>query len=316
MRGGRSRPIVAAAVDIGAYSVHLLVAGVRGHRLDELVDQSAFLSLGQAVDRTGELSSVRGELLQTLENYLAIARAEGAQALTVVGTDPLRRAADADETLAEIRATLGVDAVVLRHDEEAQIALIGVQAGRPVLRETVMVDIGGGSTEVLIAGPTREPVAVGLPLGATRLTGTYVANEPPTPNEVASLIHRTRASMAAAPDASPAQVVAVGGTARSLLRVGPRLANRALSRRRIRRTLDLLTTMPAEDLSQRYAVRLSRVRVLAAGGAILLGALDRYGIDRVRVAKGGLREGLILAAHRAGLDWRSKIGDLARGWER
>lgn len=312
----RPRTEVAAAVDIGSYSVHLLVASVRGHLLEPSYDESAYLGLGRAIDETGGLGQAREPLVETISNYAMRAWSLGAARITIVGTDPLRRAADAPEAIAAIAASTGLDVGVLDHDEEALVALVGVQAGRPVLRDTAVVDIGGGSTEVLAVGPARDPEAVGLPLGATRLTGMHVHHDPPTDAEVAALLGYSLLEMARAPTFAPAELIAVGGTARSLLRVGPRLANRALTHRRVRRALTLMTVAPAEVTAERYGIRLSRAHVLAAGASILLGALDRYRLDRLRVAAGGLREGLILAASRAGPGWRSELRDLARGWDR
>jgi exopolyphosphatase/guanosine-5'-triphosphate,3'-diphosphate pyrophosphatase len=311
----RAQTEVAATVDIGSYSVHLLVAKVRGHLLEPAYDESAYLGLGRAIDETGGLGEARPRLVETISNYAMRAWSLGAQRITIVGTDPLRRAGDSKAVVAEIAASTGLDVGVLSHDEEALVALIGVQAGRPVLRDTAVVDVGGGSTEVLAVGPAREPEAVGLPLGATRLTGMHVRHDPPTHAEVANLLGLSLLEMAKAPAFTPAELIAVGGTARSLLRVGPRLANRALTHRRVRRALTLMTATPAEVTADRYGVRLSRAGVLPAGASILLGALDRYRLDRLRVAAGGLREGLILAASRAGPAWRSQLRDLARGWD-
>lgn len=306
---------IAAAVDVGSYSVHLLIAEVRGRRLRTIVDESAFLGLGREVDGTGELGLARVRLLDALHGFATRARTEGAESLTVVATDPFRRATDASAAIREAEATLGIEIGVLGHDEEALVALIGVQAGRPILRETIFVDVGGGSTEVLVVGPGREPVAAGLPLGAARLSGMHVRHDPPTPPEAAALMREVRRTMRGAPDVDAAELIAVGGTARSLLRVGPRLSNRVLTRRRIRRAMELLAAGPAVATADRYGTRLSRARVLPAGAAILLGALDRYHLDRLRVAQSGLREGVILAAHRAGESWRAEIRNLARGWD-
>lgn len=312
----RSRSEVAAAIDIGSYSVHLLVARVRGHVLETLHDESAFLGLGRAIDETGGLGDARAGLVGTISGYAMRAWALGATTITIVGTDPLRRASDAGPAIGDIAAATGLEVLVLGHDEEALVALIGVQAGRPVLRETAVVDVGGGSTEVLAVGPARAPEAAGLSLGATRLTGVHVHHDPVTQAELAALLGHSLLEMTKAPDLSPVELIAVGGTARSLLRVGPRLANRTLTHRRVRRALTLMTLAPAEVNAERYGIRPSRARVLAAGAAILLGALDRYRLDRVRVAAGGLREGLILAAARAGTEWRPELRDLARGWDR
>jgi exopolyphosphatase/guanosine-5'-triphosphate,3'-diphosphate pyrophosphatase len=169
---------------------------------------------------------------------------------------------------------------------------------------------------VLAVGPARSPEAAGLPLGATRLSGEHVHHDPPTEPEVALLLGHSLLEMASAPTFLPGELIAVGGTARSLLRVGPRLANRMLTHRRVRRSLDLLMAAPAEVTAERFGIRLSRARVLPAGAAILLGALDRYRLSRLRVAVGGLREGLVLAASREGAAWRSELHELARGWDR
>jgi len=311
----RPRTEVAAAVDIGSYSVHLLVANVRGHLLETRYDESAYLGLGRAIDETGDLGETRQGLVDTISSYTMRAWSLGATTITIVGTDPLRRAADAGIAVTEIAAKTGVDVGILNHAEEALVALVGVQAGRPVLRDTAIVDVGGGSTEVLAVGPGREPEAVGLPLGATRLTGMHVHSDPPTDAEVAALLGYSLLEMARAPAFAPAELIAVGGTARSLLRVGPRLANRALTHRRVRRALTLMTVAPAAVTAERFGIRLSRAHVLAAGASILLGALDRYRLDRLRVAAGGLREGLILAASHAGPSWRGELRDLARGWD-
>ena len=96
----RQRRRVIAAVDIGSYSVHLLVARLAGRGVEPLHDESAFLGLGRTIDREGRLGAVRCELTATLAAYRIAAVARGATAMTIVGTDPLRRAPDAAEAMA------------------------------------------------------------------------------------------------------------------------------------------------------------------------------------------------------------------------
>src|SRR6266446_7379673 len=115
----RPKAEVAAAVDIGSYSVHLLVANVRGHLLQPLHDESAYLGLGRAIDETGGLGEARPRLAETISGYAMRAWSLGATTLTIVGTDPLRRARDASEAISEIASSTGVDVGVLSHDEEA-----------------------------------------------------------------------------------------------------------------------------------------------------------------------------------------------------
>jgi exopolyphosphatase/guanosine-5'-triphosphate,3'-diphosphate pyrophosphatase len=312
----RITPSIAAAVDIGSYSVHLLVAEVDGRAMRVVHDESAFLGLGRRLVETGRLGAARSTLRETIEGYVAHAGVLGAGRISLVGTDPLRRAADSQGAVDDIRIATGLEVAVLEHEEEAMLALIGVLGGRPLRRDLVMVDVGGGSTEVLTGGPKRAIAAAGLPLGAARLTGIHVVNDPPSPIELLALRAEVRAAMALAPAFDAAELVAVGGTARSLLRVGPPSPNRTLSARRLKRALELIATTDAASISERFNVRLSRARVLAAGATILAAALDRYELRRLRVATGGLREGVILAAHRAGPEWRERLPELARGWGR
>jgi exopolyphosphatase / guanosine-5'-triphosphate,3'-diphosphate pyrophosphatase len=311
-----ARPEIAAAIDIGSYSVHLLVAEISGEELRVRHDESAHLGLGRTIDADGGLGTARELLRDTIVGFANQARGLGAGAITVAATDPFRRASDARDAVNEVWRASGIEIVTLSHEEEALLALLGVQEGRPVTREQVMIDVGGGSTEILVAAPERAPVAVGLPLGAARLTGVHIQHDPPIASEIEGLRAEVSKAMERAPESDASQLVAVGGTARNLLRIGPPLANRILTESRIRNALDAMMAVPAATIAEQHGVRLSRARVLAAGASILLGALEHYGADRLRVATGGLREGLIFAAYQAGPSWRAHIGALAQGWQR
>jgi exopolyphosphatase/pppGpp-phosphohydrolase len=148
------------------------------------------------------------------------------------------------------------------------------------------------------------------------MTGVHVQHDPPTASEVGALSAEVALAMLRAPDSRASQLVAVGGTARNLLRIGSPLQDRVLTRIRMREALDAMASASASAIAERHGVRVSRARVLPAGAAILLGALDRYGLDRLRVAEGGLREGLIFAAFHAGPAWRREVPQLALGWNR
>jgi exopolyphosphatase / guanosine-5'-triphosphate,3'-diphosphate pyrophosphatase len=315
--GRRRRARVAAAIDVGAYSVHLLSAEVHGHRLDARFDESAALQLGSVVDERGELGFAAGtRLVDTLAAFAALARERGATLLCVVATDPFRRAGDAEDVIEVVEDRIGARIEVLRHEEEALLALLGAQAGRPVLRRTALLDVGGGSSEILLVEPGGEPLAVGLPLGAARLSRTFVTADPPSPADMDALLAEARRVVAGGPDGAPEELLAVGGTASNLIRVGPPLSRSILSVTRIRQALTLIMEMPADVIASRYGLKPSRARVLPGGAAILLAAAERYGLDRVRVSHDGLREGIVLAAAHAGGSWRDHLEWLAHGWVR
>jgi exopolyphosphatase/pppGpp-phosphohydrolase len=310
------RPTVGAAVDLGSNSVHLLVAAVAAHRLEPLVDESVFLGLGEAVNQRGELgSAARRELVAAMVRYADAGRRLGATSISFLGTEPLRRATDANRIVDEARTAAGAAVHVLSHEEEAYLTLIGVTEGRPVAHETLVVDIGGGSSEFAVVAPGQPAVASGVQLGSARLTSRHVTHDPPTADELAAMTVEAREVLAGAPAASPREIVGVGGTASNLVKVLPAaLLDRTLTRRRLADIQAVLAAEPADVAAERHALNPVRARLLPAGGAIVDAILARYGVDRIRVSNASLREGAILAEHHAGNDWRDRLPELAHGW--
>jgi exopolyphosphatase/pppGpp-phosphohydrolase len=309
-------PRVGAAVDLGSNSVHLLIASIDGHRLRPLADESVFLGLGSAVDARAHLGrTARAELTAALARYADRARALGATHVTFLGTEPIRRAADAGHVVKEVGTGTGVPLHVLSHEEEAYLTVIGVTGGWPVEEETLVIDIGGGSSEFCVVGPDGTPRASGLRLGSGRLSSRWVSTDPPTPAAIEHMRAAADEVLRGAPDASPSSVVAVGGTASNLLKVTPGgVEDQALTRERISQVLDTLLSMPAADLTERYYINPKRGPLLPAGAVIVEALMRRYEVDSVRVSEAGIREGAVLAADHAGRAWRDHLATLAHGW--
>jgi len=307
---------VGAAVDLGSNSVHLLVAAVAEHRLDPLVDESVFLGLGHAVDAEGRLGrTARGVLVDALVRYAQVARDLGATAITFVGTEPIRRAADAAAIVGEVEAAAGVPLHVLTHEEEAYLTVVGVMAGRLVDRETLIVDIGGGSSEFCVVSPTDPPRASGLKLGSARLTARHVTGDPATRPEVAAMIADAASILDSAPPIAPAEIVAVGGTATNLLKVVPEaMLGHVLTRDWIAQALGILESETAEVSADRHLIKPVRAHILPAGAAIMDALLTRYAVARIRVSEAGVREGAILVVDHVGVAWRDRLPELAHGW--
>jgi len=315
LAAGKAAP-VGAAVDLGSNSVHLLVAGVAEHRLDPLADESVFLGLGHAVDAEGRLGgTARTELVDVLVHYADVARGLGAIAITFVGTEPMRRAVDAAAIVHEVEAATGVPLHVLTHEEEAFLTVVGVMAGRLVDRETLIVDIGGGSSEFCVVSPTDPPRAAGLKLGSARLTARHVTGDPPTRSEVGAMTADAVSILDGAPMTFPAEIVAVGGTASNLLKVVPEaMLDHVLSRVRIAQALGILESETAAEAGERHLIKPIRARILPAGAAIMDALLTRYGMARIRVSEAGIREGAILVVDHVGVFWRDRLPELAHGW--
>jgi exopolyphosphatase/guanosine-5'-triphosphate,3'-diphosphate pyrophosphatase len=310
------RPPIGASVDLGSNSVHLLVAAIAGHRLRPLTDESVFLGLGAAVDAQAHLGAAgRQELVAALSRYASTARDLDAATITLMGTEPIRRAGDAARIVAEVEAVTGIPLHVLTHEEEAYLTLIGVTAGRPVQHETLVVDIGGGSSEFCAVAAGGVARAGGLRLGSGRLTSRFVTSDPVDSAAIDAMQAAADEILVDALPATPSDLVAVGGTASNLLKVTPGgVEDQTLTRSRISQALATLSSAPAATLTERYFINPKRGPLLAAGAVIVDALMRRYGVDAVRVTDAGLREGAILVADHAGRAWRDRLAELAHGW--
>ena len=308
-----------AAIDLGSTSVHLLIARPERTSLAVLEDESAFLGLGAAVDGPGTLGPTgRATVVATVGEYVDRARAAGVEAPILMGTEPLRRLADATQVVAEVSARAGVPLVVLEHEEEALLTLVGLTVGRAVTSDLLVVDIGGGSSELVEIGPGRLARAAGVRVGAGRLSRLVVDRDPPVIEDFEALGRAADEAFDWAPTRRPEEVVFVGGTATNLLKLLRRLdpddRPDRLDRVDLRIVRDALASSPAEMLAATYALREQRIRLLAGGAAKIQTVLDRVGVDAGRVVDTGIREGAIIAGDRAGAAWRERLEELAHGW--
>jgi exopolyphosphatase/guanosine-5'-triphosphate,3'-diphosphate pyrophosphatase len=289
---------------------------VDGHHVVALLDESALLGLGTVVDARGLIpADAREPLIATLAGYAAAARGLGVERMVFVGTEPLRRAADARAVVVAVEDATGVPLHVVDHREEGLLTLLGATSGRAVRADLLVADVGGGSTQLVVVGPARRASASGLRVGGARLTEAHVAHDPPTRSEIATLRSAALAALRAGPEASPTEIVAVGGTASNLVKIVPgALHDRILTPERLAAALETLREAPAADIAARFGIRPQRARILAAGAAVLEAILARYGVPRATASEEGIREGTVLALARAGAAWRDRLEALAHGW--
>ena len=294
-----------AAVDVGSTSVHLLVADLHRRSIAPVADESVFAGLGAAVVARGVLGdAAAAELATVLGAYARRATDLGADDVVMVATAPLRRAADAARVVWLVGREAGVALHALTEREEALLTLLGATGGVTSADGIAVVDIGGGSTELVGMGSGGAPLVTALPLGAATLAGRHVSGDPPLADELASM--RTEAFAAVATPGQPVgrTVVAVGGTADNLARVS---GSRHLSRERVEAALARLATMPADEAASAFGIRPARARLLPAGAVILLAVMDRWRVDAVEVSPAGLREGAVLARAAGGRCWRDRL---------
>ena len=308
---------VYGSIDVGSNSVHLLVAALGANGLEPLVDESVFLGLGALVDRTGELGTrACRRLAVAIHRFTERARALGARTIVCIGTEPLRRAIDGPAIARAIGRLVGVSFDVLEHEEEGYLTLLGVDRGRRPRGELLVVDVGGGSTELVLVGQRGDVRAFGLQVGGARLTSRHVTGDPPTAAEIAALRHAAWQALEAAPPARPTAAVVVGGTATNLCRIVPGAeADRLLTPERLAAAMDELGRRPAAAAAATYGMNPVRAGVLPAGAAILEAIIARYGLRDLETSDASIREGAILAVAEGGQDWRGRLPSLAAGWK-
>ncbi len=305
-------PIRLAVIDVGTNTVRLLVAESDGRFPPRtLLTAQEITRLGQGLLPRRELQPepIRRTLC-ALRRYRELAEAQRAATLLAVGTSALREARNRAAFLAAARDEAGVEVVVIGGEEEARLALLGVRAGLPgAPAHLAMMDIGGGSTELLLADGETVLAAVSTGLGVVKLTEKYLHADPPLPSEL-ERVRRTaaerldRARKVELFDRMPRDPFLVGtaGTVTSLAAMDlalvlydpARVTGHRLTRARVAELLDRLTSLQLADRRRVPGLEPGRADVIIVGGVICLAAMDVLGFSALTVSDGGLREGILL----------------------
>jgi exopolyphosphatase/guanosine-5'-triphosphate,3'-diphosphate pyrophosphatase len=293
-----------ATIDVGTNTTLLLVARVgAGGTLEPTAERAEITRLGRGIGAGGALGKAGIDAtLAALREYADLARREGAT-IAAVGTEALRRAPNGDEFLRPAAEILGVPIEVIDGEREAALTFRAVIESFPEARhgDLAVVDIGGGSTEIVLARDGRAVSARSLPLGSVRLTEQHIHHDPVTEPELAAL----RAAVAAGLDgiafAAGATVVGVAGTVTSLAAMAESMATydpaRVHGYRLSRAGLDAqIARLAASRQAERERIvglDPRRADVILAGAVILEGIAAAAGADGVRVSDRGIRWGLM-----------------------
>jgi exopolyphosphatase/pppGpp-phosphohydrolase len=292
-----------AALDIGSNTVHVLVADVVRGRLEEVAHYVEMPELGPQVTRTGAIGSRAGAALRAVRKVDSQARSHGYDHLLACATQAVRQASDGAAFVRQASQVIGVPVHVISARREAQLSFLGAASRHAVRREWALVDLGGGSTEIVVARNHAIQRSASLELGSGVLAATYLS-DPPKPEERARLRKAALRELTQAPDGDVERLVATGGTASNLPSV--------LARRNppaVLTTADLLTCEArldgrrARQLETRFGLPANRIKALRAGVEALLLLLDWYGLALLHVSHEGLRHGMLLAYLERGEDW-------------
>jgi exopolyphosphatase / guanosine-5'-triphosphate,3'-diphosphate pyrophosphatase len=296
-----------AAVDVGTNSTRLLVADVDGGRVvAELARETVITRLGKGVDRTGRFDpAALRRTLDVLAGYAAVCERLDVARRRVVATSATRDAANRRQFLDGVRQLFGVEAEVLRGEEEAAAAYRGATHDLPGDRRTLVVDIGGGSTELILG--RREPEAMlSLDVGCVRLHERHLHSDPPTAAEVAALradadAHLARVTGVLDPS-SAERVVGVAGTITTVTAIGlgldaydPRRIHRsALRADEIAAVAGKLAAMTVAERAALPVMAKGREDVIAAGALLLDELVRTFGFPRVIASESDILDGVLL----------------------
>ena len=291
-----------AAVDIGSNTVHSLVADVVKGQLEEVAHYVEMPELGVQVARTGSIGARAKPAIRALRAVVARARTHGFDVLLACATQAVRQADDGADFARAAGEAIGTTVHVISAQREAELSFLGVASRHAVRREWAMVDLGGGSTEVVIARGREMQRSVSLPIGSV-LASTYFS-DPPKPEERARMRKAALRELTHAPDGEVERLVATGGTASNLPFV--------LTHRNpppVLTTADLLTCEARLDRARAVQVAktvglpANRVKAMRAGIEALLLCLDWYGLAVLQISHEGVRQGMLLAYLERGNDW-------------
>jgi exopolyphosphatase/guanosine-5'-triphosphate,3'-diphosphate pyrophosphatase len=293
-----------AVVDIGTNSTRLLVADVDGG-VEELRRESIVTRLGEGVDATGRLGDApQARVFAALDEYAA-AVAE-ADVRTAVMTSAVRDAANGAEFAEAVRERYGLEGSTLSGDEEARLTFLGATAERAPDDDTrlLVIDIGGGSTELVVGARREVSFHASTQVGVVRHTERYLDSDPPAQAEMEALAADARATLREVAKEPAGAAVAVAGTATSCasidLELDPydpaKVEGHVLSRQRLEELLARLAAMPLAERRRVTGLDPSRAPTIVAGVIILLEALSAFELDRVEVSEHDIPWGVALAS--------------------
>ena len=286
-----------ATVDIGTNTALLLVADVGDGVLVPVYEEDRFVRLGQGVDAHRRLApEAIARVLDALGAYKASADEHGADAFVIGATSASRDAQNLDDLAGRVRAELGLEYAVISGEEEALWSFRGACSAAPDLDAACVLDIGGGSTEI-VAGPTDgEPDRVSVDVGSVRVTERFFSRLPPSPVEVRAAERFVADAFEGLAADARLPLLGASGTTRTLGALEhPDAPATPVPAASVRAWRDRLLGMSAAEVLTLDTERMQgRADVFAAGVLILDAFVARFGFEALTPSPRGLRHGLAL----------------------
>ncbi len=318
MQEQSSSPPMRAAIDIGSNTIHIVVARCKPHNLDIVEDQLELVRIGESVTATGAISSEKCEAtVATLRQYQTLALQHNAYPILVVATEAIRQASNSQQFLDHIKHQTGLQVLLISGTAEATLTFYGAtyEESREAAssRRLGVMDLGGGSMELVTAKNLHIDWRTSIPIGSGWLHDRYLPTNPPTPDDLAvahTFLQTYLAGMRI--KLPPSTLIVTGGSANSLLllarkafRLDP--SSNKLTHDDLMHCEGLLSALTAEEVSQRYNQPIARARILPAGALIIRTVMSRLNLQEISISPHGIREGVLLAYERFGENWLERV---------
>jgi exopolyphosphatase/guanosine-5'-triphosphate,3'-diphosphate pyrophosphatase len=284
-----------AAVDLGTNSTRLLVADVHDSRVEEVARRLVITRLGEGVDERRRLLPLP---IARVRNCLVDFRRElerlGTERTLAIATSAVREAENGEAFLGEIEWSYGFATQLLSGHDEALMMFRGVTSGRSIAEGTLIVDVGGGSTELVLGGPDGVSFHTSVDLGCVRMTERFG-------DDLEACAAHVRSAV---PDLEPRRAIGVAGTVTSLaaLDLGlveydpERVHGHVLTREDVEDQLYRLAALPLEERRRVPGLEPERAPVIVAGAVIVREVLARYGLAELEASEHDILHGAALTA--------------------
>ena len=296
-------------VDIGTNSTRLLVADVAAGRVRELERRSTVTRLGRGVDTSGQLAAEAiDDVCAAVATYIGIYQGLGAERVIAIATSAVRDASNSAMFLAELRERFALDARILGGADEARLTYLGACAERPSDGQTLVVDIGGGSTELVVGDGADVDFYASLQAGTVRHTERHVSHDPPEAGELEELAGDVGVligeSLAEATPAPGCHGIGVAGTPTSLAAIEQsldpydpeRVHGYRLGLSSIQHMLSELASMTLDQRLQVKGLHPGRAPTIVAGVVILIQVMRAFGLEEIEVSEHDILWGAALDA--------------------
>jgi exopolyphosphatase/guanosine-5'-triphosphate,3'-diphosphate pyrophosphatase len=299
-----------AAIDVGSNSIRQIIADVAADGSIEVVDEmKAHPRLGKGLEASGALSTESMDsAIMTLQRMAMLARQHGAQRIEAVATSAVRDAENSEMFLARVKQATGLKIRVLKGQDEARLSFrsalahFELGAGR-----AVVVDIGGGSLELVLSADGVVDRLISLPLGALRLTERFKPDSPKKLERLRKYVRKQIKPHLKGSDWRGAKIIGSGGTFTNLAGLhltrqgvfsAKSVQGTAIPRAEVEHILDWLSSMEEDERRHTEGLNPDRADIIVAGVAVIAEVLNRVDAQELVVSRYGIREGLLLEAAR------------------